>query len=409
MVVFCGACGPTVDASRGDGSSGTDASGSATTGTSGEESGSDSTTSSGVTTDVADGSSSDNTAADSSSTGFITQPDCGFVGLEDLPHGLVYLDLDSSDLSMNARGFTEPDQALEGVSLRLLGSDLEPFETCESGEYQFAADPGIYVVAPEAHQGLCSLRNCTTRFPVAIEEGQVKIVTLGDSVPVQGAAETFPARVAELVSAVAGVENLNLASSGTESSDWTPGGGLFEGARPDLVDADVVLISLGGNDVLNYVSTADLGDLPGVFAGAQATVDQVAVNVRDIASEIREENPDADVVFCLYPDYSRATQTSPWSDLGFIPPGVITTLLARARDAFTPEDDIVLVDLLGLTPDLPVPLDDYLADPLHFNDLGHDLYAHEVFRALGGVIVGESVLATPPVSLRSRQNFGYVE
>ena len=88
---------------------------------------------------------------------------------------------------------------------------------------------------------------------------------------------------------------------------------------------------------------------------------------------------------------------------------MITTLLARARDSFTPEDDIVLVDLLGLTPDLPVPLDDYLADPLHFNDLGHDLYAHEVFRALGGVIVGESILATPPVALRSQQNFGYIE
>ena len=73
------------------------------------------------------------------------------------------------------------------------------------------------------------------------------------------------------------------------------------------------------------------------------------------------------------------------------------------------QDDIVLVDLFGLTPQLPQPLDDYLDDALHFNEVGHDLYAHEVFRALGGVIVGASPLSTEPVAADdNRQDFGYV-
>ena len=64
-------------------------------------------------------------------------------------------------------------------------------------------------------------------------------------------------------------------------------------------------------------------------------------------------------------------------------------------------------DLLGLTSQLPYPLDDALADGIHFNDTGHDLYAHQVFRALGGVIVVTSPLSSDPVA-NNRQDFGYV-
>ena len=326
---------------------------------------------------------------------------------EGIPYGHAYVDTDSSDRSRYAGGFSDGDAAIEAMVLRLLGSDLPPLQTCPSGEYHVPVDDGVYVVAPEAHQGACSQRNCAARFPEALQEGSVKIVTLGDSVPVVGAGVTFPARVAELVSAVADVEENNLAASGTESSDWVPGSGHFEGARMQLEDADVVLVSVGGNDILTFASTVDLGDLGAALQGAQETVDQVVVNVLAIKDEIRSFNADVDVVFCLYPDYSQATMTPPWSDLGLLPPGVVTSLLVRARDGFSAEDDVVLVDLFGLTPSLPLPLDDYLDDPLHFNDLGHDLYAHEVFRALGGVIVGESPLATDPVT-DNRVDFGYV-
>lgn len=342
---------------------------------------------------------------DESSGGPADDP-CGAFD-ESLPHGRTYVDTDDSDRSRYAGGYSDVDMPIEGKELELLGSDVPVFETCPNGEYHVPVEEGIYVVAPLEHQAACSQRNCVERFPEAVREGVVKIVTVGDSVPVLGAAVTFPTRVAEIVSAVADVEDTNLAVSGTESSEWVPGSFYFEGARDELADADVVLVSVGGNDVLAFASTVDFNDLGAALEGAQQTVDQVVTNVLAIKDEIRSFNADVDILFCLYPDYSKATMTPPWSNLDILPPGVVPSLLVRARDNFSAEDDVVLVDLFGLTTSLPRPLDDYLDDALHFNGLGHDLYAHEVFRALGGTIVGESPLATEPVS-DNRVDYGYV-
>ena len=43
-----------------------------------------------------------------------------------------------------------------------------------------------------SRRGECMQRNCTRRFPRAIDEGDVTIVTFGDSVPVVGDAPMFP-------------------------------------------------------------------------------------------------------------------------------------------------------------------------------------------------------------------------
>jgi lysophospholipase L1-like esterase len=322
----------------------------------------------------------------------------------------VYLDENGSDLSRYVGGFEDGiDTPLGDMEIRVFGAEPFSVQTCDDGSYQVPTlDDGVYVVSPVDLQAACSRRNCPRRLPVALEEGAVKILTIGDSVPVEGDPVTFPARVADLMAGLAEIDQVNAAVSGTQSSDWLPDGSYFGEIRSELADTDVVVIVLGGNDVLNYVSTADLSDLGAAVAGAQATVDQVVVNVRAIATEVRSENADIDVVFCIYPDYSQATATPPWSDLSFLPPGVVSGLLARARDAVTPEDAFVIVDLLEITQDLPQPLDDYLADSLHFNDAGHDLYAHEVFRALGGVIVGESPLGNGE-TFENRHDFGFVE
>jgi lysophospholipase L1-like esterase len=324
----------------------------------------------------------------------------------------LYWDDNGSDLSRYAGGF-EPgfDSPVSDFGVIAYGpepSNAHPLVfSCQDGSYGFAGlTPGLYVIEPP-DLGTCSRNNCPRRLPEALEEGQLELVTIGDSVPVLGDPVTFPERVAELFSSLADVESVNAAVSGTESSDWLPGGSYFEAARPDLDDADIVMISLGGNDVLNFAVFADLSDPLGALAEAQAIVDQIIVNIRAITAEIRDSNPDVDVVFCLYPDYSTATQTYPWSDLSVLPPGVVTNLLVRARDQITPEDELIVVDLFELTADLPAPLDDYLADELHFNDAGHDLYAHEIFRALGGVIVGDSPLASEPVS-DNEQSYGYL-
>ena len=313
---------------------------------------------------------------------------------EGIVFGRLYVDENGSDESLYAGGFEEGvDSPIPGATVRLFGASdsVQSTETCDDGRYGFPElDPGTYVLAPEHTGDGCSLRNCPRRLPDAIEEGRLNIVTIGDSIPVEGDPVTFPSRLADLFAPVVDVGEGNVAVSGSVSDQWLPGEPYFEDRlRPVIADADVVVISLGGNDVLGFISTVDFSDLAGALAQANETVDQIVSNVRTIASEIRAENADIDIVYCLYVDYSLATRTAPWSSTSFLPDGVVTGLLARAREQITVEDDFVVVDLLEVSQELPMPLDDYLADSLHFNDAGHTLYAYEIFRALGGVLVDE--------------------
>lgn len=350
------------------------------------------------------------TDGDGSSGGVPPAWACGDLPIAAQPHGQVYTDADGSDQGRYSGGFEMgTDTPRPNTQIQLLGSTEAPVLTCDDGRYQFEADDGTYLVVAPPTPSDCSQRNCVRRLPEALDQGMVKIVTIGDSVASFGGAPPFPARVAELLSAVNGaaITQENLANFDARSVSWVPGAALFEAARPSLTDADVVVISLGARDLQDFAENINLMDLGAIPAQAEAMVNAVASNGRAIAAEVHAINPTADVVFCLYPDYSAATQTTPWNALALIPAGIIADLFGGVREQLTPADDIVVVDLLGLTSQLSFPLDDVLADGIHFNDTGHDLYAHEVFRALGGVIVGPSPLANDPPS-NNRQDFGYV-
>jgi lysophospholipase L1-like esterase len=364
----------------------------------------------GEASSAGEASSGSDSDSDDASGGGDTDPAPGCTP-EGTARGRLYLDENASDQSLYAGGFEAGvDTPVAGATVRLAsGAGFTETVTCDDGRYGFPdLDDGIYVLLPEPVADGCSLRNCPRRLPAALEEGALNLLTIGDSVPVEGHPVTFPRRVADLFSAVVEVGNGNVAVSGSVSSEWLPGQPYFESRlRPALDQADVVVISLGGNDVLRFISTVDFTDLTAALAGANATVDQIVANVRAIAGEIRQVEPDIDVVFCLYVDYSLATNTSPWSSTAFLPAGVVTSLLERARDQITPDDDFVLVDLLEVSQDLPMPLDDYLVDSLHFNDAGHTLYAYEVFRALGGVIVGDLPLPTDR-PFDNERSFGFV-
>ncbi len=126
-----------------------------------------------------------------------------------------------------------------------------------------------------------------------------------------------------------------------------------------------------------------------------------------ILDAIREVNPDADIAYCLYADYSQATEDLVWGLIGSIlGPDAVGEVLRLAREQFPTDDpNIVLVDLFGAAQGLP--LHDYLYDELHFNDLGHTLYAEEVFETLGGVLLGPNPLGdTGKTPLGLRRNYG---
>jgi len=357
-----------------------------------------------MTTD--DGSTSD---ADTTTEGPV---DCNRVPDGAQVQGHVYIDTNLSDQSTYVGGYEDgTDSPIAGAELTLISADgTQTATTCEDGRYGFAGlSDGVHLVAAEPTGDPCTQRNCTERLPVAIESGQVTMLTIGDSVPVVGDATTFPARVATLLGTLASVDDRNEAVSGSKSTQWIPGANYFEQrVRPNLADTDLVVISVGGNDVLELVSTADLGNIGQVLAEAEILVAEIAENVRTIKTEIHAENPDIDVVYCIYVDYSLATETSPWDLAGFLPPGTIHNLLVQARELVEADDDLIIVDLLEASKTLPMPLDDYLADSLHFNDAGHTLYAEEVFLALGGVLLGPSPLSgVPNTPLGTQHSYGY--
>ena len=313
--------------------------------------------------------------------------------------GRIWRDADNSDASTYIAEFVDgTDVPREGDIVQLLGpGGTTEATTCDDGRYGFApADDGTYLVAPPTVDfDLCMQRNCPRRLPVAIAEGSVKIVTIGDSVPLEGDPVPFPGRVADMLSPLAAVEDVNAAVSGSTSPQWVPGAAYWESnVVANLDDADVLVLSIGGNDFLALLQGADLSNIVQVLADAEQLVVDVTQNVREISAAARAIQPDLDVVYCLYPDYSTATQTPPWSTAALLPAGTIYNLLAQARDLISPVDEIIVVDLLEASLMLDRPLDDFLADALHFNDAGHQFYAEEIFKTLGGVDLGEPPLGT---------------
>jgi lysophospholipase L1-like esterase len=328
-------------------------------------------------------------------------------------HGRAYIDNDDSDRSTYTGGAGEGDSPLEPM-LTIHSSNAEEIgvETCEDGSYR--TDPlssGTFFVQHEIPEGQrCTTTNCPGRFARKIAAGETPVMlTFGDSIAVVGDAPIFPERVRTLFSGLTDIDNRNMAIAGTTSEDWRPTGRYFMSRlTAHLEDADLIVITIGGNDVLQYVGSIGIpNDIPAAVEGARAVVRQVVANVAEILSAIRMINPDADIAYCLYADYSQATGHPIWGLVGsFLGPETVGDILRLARDSFPTDDpNLILIDMFGAAQGLP--LHDYLYDQLHFNDRGQSLYAEEVFTTLGGVLVGPSPLGETGASpLGLRRHYG---
>jgi len=323
----------------------------------------------------------------------------------------VYSDTNASDESSYVGGF-EPgtDMPMGDVSFRMFApGPFAPVETktvtCADGQVAFGElEDGSYFISPElGDQVVCGQRNCPKRLPNALAEGRVKIVTFGDSVPVVGDSPFFPSRLATLFAPLAAVDNQNIAIGGTTSNNWLPSTNNFQNRlAPQLPDADVVMISLGGNDILAYVQSLFngnigelLADIPALIAAVTEEVSRIIDNILEIAAAIREINPTIDIVYILYPDYSLAQGDQLWGLVGtFVGADAVSEVLVSARTNIPRDSDIILIDIFGASEGLP--LDDYLFDSLHFNSRGQTFYAEEIFKGLGGVLIGPSPLDAQP-------------
>jgi lysophospholipase L1-like esterase len=310
--------------------------------------------------------------------------------------GQLYVDVDQSERSLwDGGSFAAPDEGIAARAVTLYGPD-GPVETvtCADGTFGFSDLNGrTYVTAVEWEEGdLCRTRNCQRGLAAALDRGRVKIVTLGDSVPVVGDAPFFPQRLADMLAPLADVENVNIAVGGTTSVDWVPGTPNFDQRfEPHIDSADIVIVSVGGNDFLEYANGA-FGNPSEAIAGFPDFVREVMGRVLLVKDTVAVRNPDADLVYLLYPDYS---QSQSWADqFGFaisVIQGLVEDALEQILDELGPEEDIVMVDFYGFYRETGLDLDTYLYDMLHFNDAGQQVYAERIFEALGGVLIADEI------------------
>jgi len=313
--------------------------------------------------------------------------------------GLVYVDEDESSLTHYIQEMDAGvDSPLAGSDVRLVGADLDQtLATCDDGSFAFSAlADGPYVVHVTATEDRgCTSANCAPQFANAIASGEVTILTVGDSVPVvsPGGAPLFPQRVADMLAPLATVTNQNIAVGGTTTLDWLPGEGLFENTlSPKLADADVVVVSLGGNDLQFFVQDSmGSGDLLGAAATFPGFIDGVLANGLTIIQEIQARAPHVDIVYCVYMNYLNTSEMQGLLG-GFydLAQGLLVGALDSVRTQFSAVDGVVLADMSSALGD--ELLDNYLMDFVHLSDQGHEFYAREVFMALGGAIVGDEPL-----------------
>jgi lysophospholipase L1-like esterase len=138
--------------------------------------------------------------------------------------------------------------------------------------------------------------------------GAERLLIIGDSLAAAGGSPTYP----ELL-AGAGVATETLALPGTTTSDWLPGGELFDARLASLLpEADAVLISLGGNDLERALGGGDGPDAlgraagPGAPAAVVEAMDTIERNLRRTIRAIRRSSPETPVAFVGYPDYSAS-------------------------------------------------------------------------------------------------------
>jgi len=215
-----------------------------------------------------------------------------------------------------------------------------------------------------------------------------RVVLIGDSLATEA-----PPTYADLLPAAAAkegardVETVNLAEPGSTSADWLPGTPLFEERlAPELPEADLVLITVGGNDLEAGIGATDgVGALSSGASAADAAFDAIEAsgrNMRKTFAAIRRANPETRIAYVAYPDYSAA---SAWQQNGSgatLALGVgLGSLLDAARDA-GPD---AVVDMLAETGAREGGVDPLLAaDPEYLGPAGHRFYAERIAALLAG-------------------------
>jgi lysophospholipase L1-like esterase len=310
--------------------------------------------------------------------------------------GSVYHDADKSSRSHYEQEIGEGDAALADIDVFLFdGADETSAMTGDDGSFEFAGlEPGSYFIDYGlGSEYLCTSRNRPLRVQDAIREGAITIVTIGDSIGVEGSDHPYPECLADHFAELAEVTLHNQARGGSRSWEWLPGSDAAyfeERLLPVLADADLVTITLGGNDLDAYVDDGPPYDPMQIiqnFLDHPEYLLGMIPNVIELMEAIKAENPTCDVAYIVYPNFANSTA---WQTLlpSFMHPLTVSVLdiaLTGVRGIVGSVEDAVIVDMLGAL--YGVWLDDYLVDEVHPSDLGHQTYADLIFETLGGAVI----------------------
>lgn len=309
--------------------------------------------------------------------------------------GVLYDDTNASSVSDWVQPIDAGDVRLPGVGVALIGASGETSALTDvNGGYFFdALTDGAYFVTTDVDPALDSTsNNHPTRLPTAIRDGHVHLVHFGDSLGVVGPTPRFPSLFAEHLSAIVPTTVENVAVGGSTTRDWLPGAatGFFEhDLAPLVADADVVTITLGGNDLDVYLGNPPDYDPMKIierFLADPHYLYDIYPNLATIVGAIRALNPSCDVVYFVYPNYANSTAMKGYTgDLQPLASLAFGFALSAGRQLAAENPGIVIADVfteLGNT-----WLDPYLIDEVHLSAAGHQVFADVLFRAVGGVDV----------------------
>lgn len=284
------------------------------------------------------------------------------------------------------------DRPITGARVRLLsaGGVTRVALDCGPGRYGFVDLPAGWHALEVDLAAESTSNNHGRRLPAAIAEGAVKVVTFGDSIPHFGPTPWFPAQLATMLAPLASVANVNVAVPGSRTVDWLPNTGNFDHTlAPQLGDADVIVFSLGGNDLTELATEANIASVDEALAlldDLDAELIAIEANLVTIYEALRLAAPDADILWLLYPNYAMsdawAQYIGSYQDLAT---ALMESKLVEVRYRMAQNDGLMIADMLGSV-DKPA-LDAFLWDELHLNVAGSRHYASEVFVTLGGVFV----------------------
>lgn len=311
--------------------------------------------------------------------------------------GVVYHDANKNAVSYYEQELDPVDVLLPDIDVYLLSnsgelntttSDYGTFSFDDVGSETYLIDLGI----KKSYD--CTSNNSPFRIAEAIREGHVDIVAIGDSIGTMGSDKPYPIRLAEHFQAIVDTTVKNLAVGGSASWDWLPGAptGYFDDRLvPELADADVLTITLGGNDLVPYAPNEppyDPIELIKNFLENPQYILEAIPNIKEVIESVQEINPNCDVVYVVYPNFGNSSFIKDY--IGELQP-IVAYLMEAAmsimRGEISKVKNIVIADMLGALGD--TWLDPYLVDAVHPSDAGHQLYADIIFLALGGVLIDD--------------------